>query len=156
MSVQPIPDGFRTLTPHVIVKNCSEAIEFYKKAFGAEEVMRMPGPGGTVMYAELQIGNSRLMLNDEFPEFGSHGAATIGGTPVVLHLYVDDCDAWFERAKQAGATEIMPIEDQFWGSRYGKVKDPYGNEWAISTQTEALSEDEINARAAKMFAEGGQ
>ena len=144
---KPIPDGYHTITPHLIVKGAAEAIEFYKKAFGAEEVMRMPGPGGMVMHAELRIGDSHFMLNDEFPSFGKMGPKSIGGTPVTIHLYVTDVDALYGRAVKAGAKATMPIADMFWGDRYGQVEDPYGHQWSLATHKEDLTPEECMERA---------
>lgn len=149
--VQPVPDGFRTITPHLTVRGCAKAIEFYRAAFGAEEIVRMPGPDGeSVMYAELKIGDSRLMLNDEFGEM-ARAPETVGGTSVCIHVYVPDCNALYDRAVAAGATATMPPMDMFWGDRYGKVKDPFGHEWAIATHTEDVPPEEMAARAAKQF-----
>lgn len=151
MAAKPVPEGFTTVTPHLVVKNAPEAIEFYKKAFGAQETMRMPGPGGTVMYAELRIGSGVIMMNDEFPEMGARSPLSIGGTAVTITLYVDDADSFMAAAKAAGANETMPVQDMFWGDRYGKCTDPYGHEWAIATHKEDLSPEEIGKRAAEMF-----
>jgi uncharacterized glyoxalase superfamily protein PhnB len=152
---KPVPDGFRTVTPHMIIRNASTAIEFYKKAFNAEEVMRLPGPDGTsVMHAEIRVGNSIIMIVDELKEWGLQGPETLGDTPVSIHLYVDDADAWFERATKAGAEAIMPVQDTFWGDRYGKVKDPFGHQWSIATHVEDLAPEQINERMAEQFAKG--
>jgi uncharacterized glyoxalase superfamily protein PhnB len=148
---KPIPEGFHTLTPHMIVKGAAEAIEFYKRAFGAEEIVRMPGPGGMVMHSELRIGDSPLMVNDEFPDVGVRGPASIGGSPVTLHLYVEDVDALMERAEKAGAKITMPAQDTFWGDRYGRLEDPFGHQWSLATRTENLTADEIRRRAALEF-----
>jgi PhnB protein len=145
---KPIPDGFHTVTPHLVVKNGLKAIEFYKKAFAAREISVSPGPGGTIMHATLQIGDSIVMLNDEFPDFGCKGPESIGGTPVTIHLYVDDADKWFDRALATGATETQPIEDAFWGDRYGQVTDPFGHQWSIATRKENLTQQQIEQRAA--------
>ena len=144
---RPVPDGYHTITPHLVVKNGAKAIEFYKKAFGAKEIARAPGPGGTLMHATLQIGDSIVMLNDEFPQWGAQGPQSIGGTPVTIHLYVDDADKWYKRAVAAGAQETMPIQDCFWGDRYGKLTDPFGHKWAIATRKETLTPQEIQQRA---------
>ena len=146
---QPIPDGFHTVTPHLIMKDAAGAIEFYKNAFGAEETSRMPGPDGKVMHAELKIGNSMLMIADEFPDMGSSGPKSIGGSPVTLHIYVDDVDALFDRAVKAGGKVTMPLADMFWGDRYGRLEDPFGHQWSIGTHTEDLTPEEIGQRAAK-------
>jgi PhnB protein len=147
----PIPEGFHTVTPHMICKDAAGAIEFYKKAFGAEEVFRMPGPGGVIMHAEIQIGNSRIMLADEFPDMNCKGPKSIGGSPVTIHLYVNDADAAFEKATKAGATVTMPVTDMFWGDRYGKVEDPYGHHWSIATHKTEFTPEEIMEGAQKAF-----
>ena len=144
---KPVPEGFHTVTPHLTVKNAGEAIEFYKKAFGAEEIARMPGPGGSVMHAEMRIGDSPIMLNDEFPEHGARGPKTIGGTPVSIHLYVNDVDALFDRAVKAGAKVTMPIADMFWGDRFGKLEDPFGHQWSMATHKEDVTAEECAQRA---------
>ena len=150
---QPIPEGFHTLTPHLIVQDASEAIEFYKRAFSAEEIVRMPGPdGSSVMHAELKIGDSIIMLASENPEWGTKGPQALGGTPVTLHLYVENVDTAFDQAISAGATEKMPVDDTFWGDRYGQVADPFGHTWSIATHTQDLTPEEINAGAQEFFA----
>ena len=150
-ATSPIPEGFHTVTPHLILNDAGKAIEFYTKAFGAEETCRMPGPGGKVMHAEIKIGNSMLMIADEFPDMGSCGAQTVGGTPVTIHIYVDNVDSAFERAVQAGAKVTMPVADMFWGDRYGRLEDPWGHHWSIGTHTEDLTPEEIGERAQKAF-----
>lgn len=150
-----IPEGFHTLTPHLVVRGAAEAIDFYKKAFGAEETFRMPGPGGRLMHAELRIGNSALMLADEAPEWGSNGPATIGGSPVTLSMYVEDCDKVYDQAVAAGATVKMPVADMFWGDRYGQLVDPFGHIWAICTHVKDLTPEEMQEAAAKAFSAGG-
>ncbi len=153
MPVQPIPEGYHTVTPFLSVEDASEAIEFYTRAFGAQELGRMASPDGKVIWhAELQIGDSRLMLNDEFPEMGSRAPQSLGGTAGSLHLYVEDADAVFQRALEAGATVSMPISDAFWGDRYGRVIDPFGQPWGIATHREDVSEAEMRQRA-EAFAE---
>lgn len=147
--VNPIPDGFHSVTPHLLLNGCADAIEFYKQAFGAEEVMRMPGPGGMLMHAEIRIGDSIIMLGDEMP--GPDGCAksptSIGGTAVVLSLYVEDVDASFQRAVAAGAEVAMPPTDMFWGDRYSSVKDKWGHQWSIATHTKDMTPEEIGAAA---------
>jgi PhnB protein len=143
MSVKPIPDGYHTLTPFLTVRDAVRAIEFYKQAFGAVERGVMKGPDGKVMHAELKIGDSIIMLSDEFPEFGALSPQSSGGAGMGLHIYVDGVDAAFERALQAGAQVEMPVTDQFWGDRYGKLKDPFGHKWSIATHTKDLSMDEM-------------
>lgn len=155
-NVSPIPNGFHSITPHLVIKNAGEAINFYKKAFGATEVCAMPGPDGkSVMHAELQIGSSRIMIADEFPQAGYVGPKSLGGTPVTVHLYVDDADATFQKAVAAGAEAIMPPTNMFWGDRYGQVTDPYGHRWSIATHVEDVPEDEMAKRAAAAFSQGG-
>lgn len=150
----PIPAGHHTITPHLVIKGASEAIEFYKRAFGAEELGRMPFPGPDgqekLGHAELQIGDSRLFLADEFPDFGSLGPAG-GGSPVTIHLYVTDADAAFARAVEAGATVLMPLADQFWGDRYGKLVDPFGHHWSIAEHLEDLTPEQMRERMAAMM-----
>ena len=139
-TVKPIPDGYHTITPHIVVKGAAEALEFYKKAFGAEELFRMSGPdGASVVHAELKIGDSVLMMCEEFPDMGTKGPAAFGGTPVTMHLYVADTDEAFKRAVEAGATETMPIQNTFWGDRYGVVTDPFGHQWSIASRIEELT-----------------
>ena len=143
MSVKTIPDGYHTLTPFLTVRDASRAIEFYKQAFGAEERGVMKGPDGKVMHAELKIGDSIIMLSDEFPEYGALSPQSIGGTGMGLHIYVDGVDAAFDRAVKAGAEVEMPVADQFWGDRYGKLQDPFGHKWSIATHTRDLSMDDM-------------
>ena len=149
----PIPNGHHTITPHLVVKGASEAIEFYKRAFGAEELFRMPfpGPDGQLKlgHAELQVGDSRLFLADEFPEHGAPGPN--GSSPVTIHLYVTDADAAFGRAVEAGATVRMPLADMFWGDRYGLVVDPFGHNWSIAEHLEDLTPERIQERMALAF-----
>lgn len=148
-SVRPVPEGYRSVTPALIVHNAAEAIEFYKRAFGARELARMSAPDGQrIWHAELQIGDSRLMLSDEFPDMGELRAPkSLGGTASSLHLYVEDADAVFQRALDAGATVSQPLMDAFWGDRYGKVTDPFGHQWGIATHREDVSEEEMLRRA---------
>jgi PhnB protein len=143
MAVKPIPEGYHTLTPFLTVRDAVSAIEFYKKAFGAQERGVMKGPDGKVMHAELKIGDSIIMLSDEFPEFGSLSPQSSGGAGMGLHIYIDGVDAAFDRAVKAGAQVEMPVSDQFWGDRYGKLKDPFGHKWSIATHTKELSQDEM-------------
>jgi uncharacterized glyoxalase superfamily protein PhnB len=150
MPVKPIPDGFHTLTPHLVLKDAAATIEFYKKAFGAEEMGRAPGPDGKLMHAAMRVGDSIIMMNDEFPEWGALSPRSKGGATVTLHLYVQDADAAFARAVAAGATVRMPLSDQFWGDRYGLVEDPSGHVWAIATHKEDLTPAQIQERMGKM------
>ena len=139
-----VPVGMHTLNPHIVCADCAAAMEFYKKAFGATEEMRLPGPNGKMMHAAMRFGESMLMLMDEFPEWGATGPKLIGGTPVTIHMIVDDVDAVFARAVDAGARAVMPVADQFWGDRYGIVEDPWGHSWSIATPSERqLSPEEI-------------
>ena len=146
---RPVPEGYHSLTPALVVHNAAEAIEFYKRAFGARELGRMSAPDGRqIWHAELQIGDSRLMLGDEFPDMGdARSPKTLGGTATSLHIYVEDADAVFQRAVDAGATVSMPLMDAFWGDRYGKVTDPFGHLWGIATRQEEVSEEEMHRRA---------
>ena len=151
--VQPIPEGYGTLTTYLTVKDGGAAIDFYKKAFSAEEICRMPGPDGTgVMHAELQIGNTRLMLGGEYPGPGAKAPETVKGTTATVHMYVPDVDAAFGRAIEAGATEMMKPMDMFWGDRMGKVADIFGHHWSIATHIQDLTPEEIDTRAAEYFA----
>jgi PhnB protein len=157
--VKAVPDGYHTLTPQLVVRGAARAIDFYKHVFGAEEVMRMTAPDGqSISHAEIRIGNSPLMLSDEFPEWGSRAPESSESQPFGLFLYVEDVDVVFERAVAAGATVKMAVADQFWGDRFGKVTDPFGHAWSIATHTEDVTSEEIEARAAAFFsqASGGQ
>jgi len=143
------------LSPHIVVSNAAQAIEFYKKAFGAQELTRMAAPDGKrIMHAALLVNGAMLMLNDDFPEYRGGKASTpeaLGGSPVVLHLHVSDADALFNRAVQAGATPTMPLKDQFWGDRYGQIKDPFGHNWSIGATIRKMSEEEIKQAAKAAF-----
>ncbi len=151
--VKPVPEGFHTLTPSLVVHDSVEAIKFYKKAFGAEEIMRMPGPGGRgIMHAEIRIGNSILFLNDEFPGAATKSPRTLNGSSATINIYAENADASYNRAIEAGATVRMPIADMFWGDRYGIVTDPFGHAWGIATHREDLSPEEIGRRADDYFA----
>jgi PhnB protein len=143
MSVQAIPKGYHTITPYMTVRDAARAIEFYKQAFGAKEKGTMKGPDGKVMHAELVIGDSIIMLADEFPEFGSLSPQTTGGSGTGLHIYIEDVDSAFDRAVKAGATVEMPVADMFWGDRYGKLRDPFGHKWSIGTHKADLSMEEM-------------
>ena len=153
--VKPVPEGFHTVTPHLVIKGAVEAIEFYKKAFGAEEISKMPGPDGRLMHAAVKIGDSIVFLVDEAPQWGSRGPQSLGGTPVGIHLYVEDVDAVFQRAVAAGATVKMPLEDMFWGDRYGVVTDPFGHNWSLASRRENLTSDQIAKNAQAFFVKGG-
>ena len=146
--VKPIPDGYHTVTPYLIVNDGGRALDFYQRAFGAKEQMRMPQPDGRIGHAEIQIGDSRIMLADEFPEMDARSPKSIGGSPVSIMLYVEDVDAVFQQAIAAGARGVRPVADQFYGDRLGSLEDPFGHKWHIATHTEDLSLDEIKKRAA--------
>ncbi len=150
--VKPIPEGYHSVTPYLCIDGAAEAIEFYKKAFGAKELSRMPAPGGKIGHAEVQIGDSHVMLADEFPEMGFRSPKSVGGTPVMMHLYVEDVDATVTRAASAGAKVVRAVEDQFYGDRGGKIEDPFGHSWYVSTHVEDVSPEELEKRAAAMFA----
>ena len=152
--VKPIPSGFHTLTPHLVVKGASQAIEFYKKAFGAQEIGRMAGPDGkSILHADLKIGDSHVFLVDEMPEMGCRGPESTGGTPVTIHMYVEDVDAAFGKAVAAGATVRMPLADMFWGDRYGVLTDPFGHAWSLASHKEDLTPEEIRKGAQSACAE---
>src|ERR1051325_992463 len=143
MPVKPVPEGYHTLTPSLTVRNAERAIEFYKQAFGAEVRGGVAkGPDGKVMHAELKIGDSVIMLSDEYPEFGSKSPQSIGDSGMGLHIYLDNVDAAFDRAVKAGAAVEMPVMDQFWGDRYGKLKDLAGPKWSMATQVGDMSRNE--------------
>ena len=152
--VKPIPDGYPQVTPALHMDGAGAAIDFYKEMFGATERMRMPDPSGKVAHAELQIGGSVIMLSDEFPEMNVRGPKAIGGTPVTLNVYVEDVDAVFARAVEAGATALRPVEDQFYGDRSGQLEDPFGHRWNVATHVEDVPPDEMARRAAEAMGGG--
>src|SRR5712691_4662341 len=149
-SVKPIPEGMHTVTPHLICAGAAEAIEFYKQAFGAVELSRMPGPDGKIMHASIRIGDSVIMLNDEMPDWGSFGPKSLKGSPVTIHLYVENADAVFEQAVGAGAKVTMPLDDMFWGDRYGKLEDPFGHHWSVGTHVREVSPEEMQKAMEQM------
>jgi PhnB protein len=151
MAAKPIPDGYHSVTPYLVVQNGAKAIDFYKKAFGATELMRMPGPGGKIMHAELKIGDSPVMLADESPEMGHRSPQSLGGTPVSLLLYVNDVDAQFKQAVTAGATVQRPLRDEFYGDRTGTLIDPFGHIWSLSTHKEDLTPEEMQRRMQELI-----
>jgi PhnB protein len=159
MAVNYIPEGYRTVTPYLSVKGADQAIEWYKKALGAEEVVRMPGPDGKLMHGEIKIGDSMVMLSEEFPEQGHKSPQSLGGSGVSIHLYVRDCDASYKRAVDAGAKGNMPPMDMFWGDRFGKFTDPYGHQWSVATHIEEVEpaemEKRMQAEMKKMAGGGG-
>jgi PhnB protein len=151
-----VPDGYSTVTAYLVVKNAADAIDFYKRAFGAKELDRMTGPGGQgVMHAEIQIGNSRLMLSDEFPGSGCQAPQSLGSTTCQMFLYVDDVDAAYQKAVSAGAQAAMPPADMFWGDRFGKLTDPFGHSWGMATHKEDVSKEEMQKRSEAFFAQMG-
>ena len=147
MAVKPIPEGYHAVTPYLIIKGATAAIDYYKKVFGATERMRMDGPGGTIGHAELVIGDSTIMLADEYPDMGHRSPKTIGGTPVSLVLYIEDVDAVFKRALDAGAKSVRPVENQFYGDRMGTLEDPFGHMWSVATHVEDVAPEEMKRRA---------
>ena len=156
-SVKPIPDGYHTITPHLVLDDCAQAIEFYKKAFGAEEILRMPGPNGKIVHSEIRIGDSAVMMNDEMPPMpgqpGSYKSPKSAGlSTAALFLYVHDVDSVFNRAVKAGCTVRSPVADMFWGDRYGQVIDPFGHTWAIATHKEDISPQDMAKRQQEFFA----
>jgi PhnB protein len=151
-NVKPIPEGYPQVTPYLAVDGASDAIDFYTKVFGASERMRMPAPGGAIGHAELEIGDSLIMLADEFPDMGNRGPKAVGGTPVTISIYVEDVDDVFERALMEGATELRPVENQFYGDRSGQFEDPFGHRWSVATHVEDVPPDEMEKRAAKAMA----
>ena len=155
MAVKPIPDGYHTITPYLAVEDTATAIDFYTKAFGAQEVMRMPGPDGKIAHAEIKIGDSTLMLSDPFEQSSVRPPAERGGPTASLFLYVEDVDKTFEQAIEAGATETMALEDMFWGDRFGSVTDPFGHVWSMATHKEDLTEEEMAERSKAAMAEMG-
>ncbi|MCC7368374.1 MAG: VOC family protein [Chloroflexi bacterium] len=154
-AVAPIPAGFSTITPSLVVDDAPAAIAFYERAFGAVEIDRAPGTDGKIMHATIQIGDSRLMLNDEFPDWQIFGPKKFGGSPQSIHLYVADADAMWERAVAAGATPRMPVADTFWGDRYGQLVDPYGHVWSIATHQRDVTDEEIQQAMQAMAEQGG-
>ena len=150
--VRPTPKGYHAVTPYLSVKGAASAIAFYKKAFGAKEIMRMPGPGGTIGHAEIQIGDSRIMLADEYPEMNFRSPQAFGGTPVAISLYVQDVDRVVKKAIAGGAKVLRPVTDQFYGDRSGSLEDPFGHVWHVATHKEDIPMKELKKRAAAMDA----
>lgn len=151
-----VPEGYRTVTPQLYIRGCAAAIEFYKKAFGAKELLRHSGPDGkSIIHARLRIGDSIVLVNDEAPTMGGHSPSSLGGTTVTINLYVEDADALFAAAVAAGAEVTMPLQDMFWGDRFSQVRDPFGHNWTIGTRIEDVSPEESRARAAKYFSGSG-
>jgi PhnB protein len=153
---KPIPDEYPQVTPYLCIDGASAAIEFYRNVFDATERMRMPAPGGKIGHAELQIGDSVIMLADEFPEMDIRGPKALGGTPVTMNVYVEDVDAVFDRAVNAGAKALRPVQDQFYGDRSGQFEDPFGHRWSIATNIEDVSPEEMAKRAAEVMGSGSE
>ena len=153
MTVNPIPTGCNSVNVYLVVKDPRAAIEFYTKAFDGTANLCMEGPDGSVMHAEVRIGNSTVMVSQENPEWHALSPEALGGSPASLHLYVDNCDAAFEKAVAAGCTAVFPVADMFWGDRYGKVVDPFGYQWGIATHVEDVSEQEMKKRSEAWFAQ---
>ena len=151
---KPIPEGYPRLTPYLIVDGASAAIDFYGSVLGASERMRLPMPNGRIGHAELELGDSLLMLADENPDMDIRGPASLGGTPVSMHLYVEDADAVFARAMEAGAKALRPVEDRFYGDRSGQFEDPFGHRWDVSTHVEDVPPEEMSKRAEAAMAGG--
>ena len=152
MAVKPVPEGYYTLTPYLSLDDAAGAIEFYKKAFGAKQRGRMDGPDGKVGHAELQIGDGLVMLADEHPEMGAQGPKTVGGSPVTMHVYVEDVDSVYDAAMAAGATEVRAVENQFYGDRSGQFEDPFGHRWSVATHVEDVPPEEMAERAKQAMA----
>ena len=150
---QAIPKGYHTVTPSLVVDGAAKALDFYKKALEAEELMRFPGPDGTIMHAEIRIGDSRIMLGDEMPEQGGRGPKSYGGTPVSFFVYRENVDAAWKRAVEAGGKTIMPLADQFWGDRAGCFEDPFGHHWWLAQHVEDLTPEELKKRAEAFFSQ---
>jgi PhnB protein len=148
--VKAVPAGYETVTPYITVRGAAKAIDFYKKAFGARETLRLPSPDGQIGHAEISIGKSHIMLSDEFPDMGARSPQMIGGSPVLLHLYVENVDAAFKRAEQAGAKVVRPLADMFYGDRGGQLEDPFGNKWWLASRIEEVPEKELMRRMAAM------
>ncbi|MER7957851.1 VOC family protein [Streptomyces sp. NPDC096030] len=147
MSVKPVPEDYPSITPYLCVDGAAAAIDFYVSVLGADERMRMPAPGGRIGHAELALGNSMIMLADEFPDIGFRSPKAVGGTPVTLHVYVEDVDAVFARALAGGATELSPVKDEFYGDRTGQFEDPFGHRWSVATHVEDVAPEEMEKRA---------
>jgi PhnB protein len=154
-NVKPVPEGFHTVTPYLYFKGAAKAIDFYKKAFGATERVRMPGPKGEIMHAEIKIGDSIVMLSEENPQMDALSPQSIGGTPSVLHIYLPNVDAVVQNAVEAGAKLVRPVKDQFYGDRSGILLDPFGHKWSVATHVEDVSPEEMRKRMAKMAQAAG-
>lgn len=153
MATNTPPKGYHTVTPAIVVRNAPDAIEFYKRAFGAEEVSRMEGPGGSILHAEIRFGDSVVMLGEEHEQWGTKSPLSTNGNHSSLHLYVDNADAAFDRAIKAGASVSYPLEDAFWGDRYGKVRDPFGHEWGIAHRVKEMTPEEMQKAGEEWMAQ---
>jgi PhnB protein len=153
MAVQPVPEGYHTVTPYLAVDNAAEAIDFYRRAFGAKERARIAGPGDSVMHAELEVGDSLVMLSDPFPQASTTPPKELGGTSASVFMYVEDIDAVYRQAIDAGATSLMEPDDMFWGDRFGSVQDPFGHSWTIATHIEDLEPEEMRRRSEEFMAQ---
>ena len=154
--VSPIPKGYHSVTPYLVVNDGRAAIDFYKRAFGAQPTVRMDGPGGKITHAELRIGDSMMMLSDEIPGTGCHSPKSLGGCTAGIFLYVEDVDSMLRQAESAGARVEMPLADQFWGDRFGKLTDPFGHMWSLATHKEDVAPEEMAKRAKEAMAQMGQ
>jgi PhnB protein len=152
-TVKPIPEGYPRVTPYLIVQGASHAIDFYSSILGAQERMRMAGPDGSIGHAELSLGDSVVMIADEYPDMGAVSPKTVGGTPVMIHVYVEDVDDVFAKAIAAGAKELQAVEDKFYGDRSGTFEDPFGHQWSVASHVEDVPPDEMEQRAAQAMAE---
>ncbi len=153
MAAKPIPEGYHTVTPYLAVEDAAQAIEYYKNVFGAKELVRMDAPGGAIGHAELEVGDSRVMLSDPFPQSSTKPPKELGGTSVSVFMYVEDVDAVVKQAVDAGAKVLMDVADQFWGDRFGTIQDPFGHSWSIATHVEDLTPEEIAERGRAAMAE---
>jgi PhnB protein len=154
MTIKPIPDGYHSVTPYLSIKDAAKAIEFYKRAFGANELFRLVAPSGEIGHAEIKIGDSQIMLADTCEEGTFRNPQTLGGTSVGLHVYVEDVDTLFAQAVDAGAKTVRPVQDQFYGDRTGTLEDPFGHVWFLATHKEEITPEEINKRAAALYKQG--
>jgi PhnB protein len=153
MSAETPPRGYHSITPAIVVRDAAQAIDFYRRAFGAEEVSRMAGPGGSIMHAEIRIGDSMVMLGEENEQWGTKSPLSTNGNPGSLHVYVADADTAFQRAVDEGASVVYPLEDAFWGDRYGKVRDPFGHEWGIATRVREMTNEEMEKAGQEWMAQ---
>ena len=157
MTAKPIPAGYHSITPHLIIRDAARAIDFYKQAFGAKELARMTAPGSNcIMHAEIKIGDSVIMLGEESPQHGCKSPQLLNGSPITIHIYVEDVDDVFQRAVKAGAQVMMPVQDQFWGDRYGRLQDPFGHQWSVATHKRDMTPAEMQNASQEFFAKMAQ